>query len=735
MDDKNVLLEAVLKDINVDFGGGTSRFLQANPYDVVEFRDYDGKLTKTIFKTFLYFESRFAKEKKKEIASYLTKKDGGKNTIFILGYQGCGKTTFVSSLLDDAACNQFRVSKIDCDSCGIASDPDALGTIFSQSLLSLVSSNHKSFENFITFFHRNNDVLRELSNYREIKKFWKYVNAFVSEGKNIHKNVDNKDDFSDWLKDECVFKTLFYLYVILSLSNRFNEKESDTPVLIFIDNLDNIEEHKDLKLFINAIDDFNLDMNRIFRRLQIYNHGTTKKYSYANKVKIIVAMRETTRAALPPSHTADIFRAIYKSYDITELYDKDDVVNKRLDFLSTSSSLVSDNALNKMRIIRDIMSDRYTKSVFIPLFNNNYRKAITMITKIVHEHINVFDDYRDIMKLSDLRYRYGARGILFKLIIDDFRDAKYLKQIGVLDLQDEVRNINIARVLLSYLSNYTDTKCDDAQNSYPLFELIDELKGIEMSNPQYTMQIVKAMYDLKNSTWTHLVSFSQLDTIGEPSKCNINDATSTVHYSSAGKIFLEKITPHFEFFSSRMKFRQSNDPLFYKGNITKEENGQYKFERIICEVFNAVRGCCNSLMAHNKMTCRRKNHPDPYEHIVGIKPYLDSPHVAQIKDGDKITKRFHEERIIHSHIGYIDTYRHFILNKPEISDSEKIEINKILHGYLDKYVCLLESDAVLVSAKKVLERFRRRLDLIKNDYANFSITVNKSDEDIEDVLG
>jgi len=728
---KQEFLDKFVEKLNaISDSDGIKRFLQANPYDEFDNYGFDDLVNEELFINFLYFESDAAKTLREKLSFFLKKNDDAKNTMFILGYQGCGKTTFINSLLnyyhshDGSSISKL---KIDCDKYGVSSEKNPLRNIFHKSLISLIQSHTTSFENFISFFNTNVDILMELPNYSKIYEFWIYVSDFIKNGKSI-KNIVDRNDYSLWLEKNCEFKDLFYLFAIFALSNNFHESESDIPIVIFIDNLDNVDEHTQLKLFINAIDDFNVDMNRIFHYLCIYKNSN-KKYRYANKIKLVIAMRETTRASFPPSHFADVFRALYIYYDITELYDKDNIVKKRLDFLLSKSLRLNVERRTESEIISYIMSDIKTKDVIIPLFNNNYRKAVSAITNVVCKYTKYFDDYKNIMRSKNRNSRYGARGILLKLIIDEFNNEGYFRQIGAVDFRDmKSNNISIARIMLSYLSNYTDTGCcNDLKNHHPLFRLIEDLNISEEHNifkPEKIMQFIENMYSLKDTTWTHLISFNHLDYINISSRREINRGISTLHYSCAGKIFLETISTHFEFFSSRI-FRQKYPPLFCKENIIQDSsNNEYNFVNLIDGVFKGVEKCCESLKTFNKTVCLYKKHPDPYK-TNNIESYRDSHYVAQIKKSDKTMPQFHEERIIDSHIGYIDIFRLFILNDPDISISEKIIINKKLCKFLKMYVSLLDSDTVLISNPLLLIRYKKQLGLIEKSLDDFSIKVNK----------
>jgi hypothetical protein len=257
--------------------------------------------------------------------------------------------------------------------------------------------------------------------------------------------------------------------------------------------------------------------------------------------------------------------------------------------------------------------------------------------------------------------------------------------------------------------------------------LVTELNGIFTGDK--IMQSIRNMYELKDSTWTHLISYRQLVYRDESSgERSIDEGRTTLHYSCAGQIFLETITPHFEFFSARIK--ENFLPLFCSENRTKDDKGQYKFVTIIKRVCEEVNLCCKSLRTHNEKVCSKKGYPNPYSS--DIRPYLESPYVAQFnkrRGNNQTIKQFHEERIINSHIGYIDTFRIYILGLKNISDFEKTKINEILHGLLTKYVCLLDT---VIKTSQLHLYYKRQLNIIKSNFTKFDIEVNTQDAPEED---
>jgi hypothetical protein len=717
------ILEAITEKVNKT-DDGISRFLQANPYTDFDFYSLGHIVTPDIFFRYLYFESEISKNKRIKIYN-MFKNDDGKNTVFLLGYQGCGKSTFTSTLID-FYCNEYHIKypsffKIDCDTYGLIAESNDIRKLFILSLRRYISSQEKPLENFLSFFKDNSNVLSELSIYTVLQKLYKYFNDFSLE-KDL-KNPENIDDLIQFIENGCTLKIIFYIIFIISISSFYDKEENDMPYFFVIDNLDIIQNHKELKSFIKCIDDFTIEISRIFYRLKLYSNSH-KNYNYASKIKIVVTMRETTRAFIPNSHYSDVFRAIYTHLNVTEWYNKDDIVKKRINYLLDANNLLPKKR-QALKYIYDIMEDIYTRKVIIPLFNNNYRKAVSIIADIVSKHLDCFNNYFSIKSLDKEKFKHGARGILIKFIIDSFNsergDFKHIfKLIGAIDSQGKKNNeISITRVILSYLSNYTETECGAGDHSITLSNLMDNLNFI--FSEQNIKKNILNVYSLKDSIWTHLISFNTL----EYNNSIIIPQKTTLHYSCAGKIYLETLTTHFEYFSARI-FKDRYYSLFCMDNRVKDRNGKYLFDNIIENVFTEVRKCTNTLSNHNNKICIKQNYPSPANDPKNS--YLNSHFVAMIKT-DKIKKQFHEERLVTSHIGYIDIFRIYLLNVKDIFFEDKKKINKILYEHLANYVHLLDTITVCHYVKhELIPYYLTKLDDIKKtDFEDFSIELNRPD--------
>jgi hypothetical protein len=206
---------------------------------------------------------------------------------------------------------------------------------------------------------------------------------------------------------------------------------------------------------------------------------------------------------------------------------------------------------------------------------------------------------------------------------------------------------------------------------------------------------------------------------------SLNTNTSSLHYSCAGKTYLETITPHFEFFSART-FRNKYPGLFCAKNYQK---GSADFKKIIEAVYTEVEQCCKSLKNHNTLIRKKNNAPHK---PMDDSALLDSQFVAAIKlksNVMNIHKQSHEERIINAHIGYLDRFRLYILTHPEdLLGRNKIALNEYLCHAIQKYVELLKTALKSPRTKEYLlphyENILKRL--ISDAYKDFKTPVNKN---------
>ncbi len=173
--------------------------------------------------------------------------------------------------------------------------------------------------------------------------------------------------------------------------------------------------------------------------------------------------------------------------------------------------------------------------------------------------------------------------------------------------------------------------------------------------------------------------------------------------TDAGKNYLKEICTHFEFFACR--FCEQSLPLFCKENFEYlEEEDKYIFEKIIDDVFEAVKNCCNNLKISYNQKIQEK-----YKDISN-KGLLTSKYVFRSKTEAKGI--LHEERIIHKHITYIDNFRIYTIKF--IYPENCKEINKRIITRLKKYVNLLIDKEMSYKSKKLRKEFTECIKYIED---------------------
>lgn len=733
-DEIEMMMKEVISQVSEDSVTGIIRFLQASPYSSFEYYNFNVLKDKSnLFEKTLYCESNNSRLYKEHICNILNKPNG-KNTFFLVGYQGCGKSTFVHSVINMYTKeNKAKIVLIDCDKNG--KDTHQIKKSICK-LLKMAIRNLSELNNFLDFYKDNFDVLDELND----NKF----NDFYDLARKINEDGIDFTQLGRFINSELSIKESFYLLVLWNLASNYNDEINNEKLMIFIDNLDCIDEYNELSEFISCIDAFTVELSEIFEKFCLHRHKCVRD-TFVSKIKIFIAMRETTKANLPSSHFSDAFRSIYTNKDMTEWYDKGEIIKKRINKLLEfdRNNILNESQHTQLRLVLKVTEDIYTQNVIYPLFNNNYRSAVDMLVQIVTSHTQQIEEYYRLMCYNNPKYKHGARGILFKYIFDEFNkgdgnEESCFKKIGVLDLLNRKNNaVSICRLILSYLSNYTETKCDSGRNSIALRDIISAFTGIFPDNE--VIKILCEMFSLRDSKWSHLVSFNQIkykDKEREIERhidvADLNPDKTMIHYSCAGKIYIEYVSTHFEFFTARI-FKERNDALFCESNLLKDfHTNNYKCCDIISKVYNEVKLCCTSLKKFNLKLSNENNYLNPYQ-VPNL--YMESHYVCMFKrieyDGkERRFKQFHEERIILTHINYIDCYRLYVLNCCDsLCHEQKIELNKKLTECIAKYVELLESELVLKSQNtydEFVKHYNEQIEHLRNNWTDFKTEISKN---------
>lgn len=134
----------------------------------------------------------------------------------------------------------------------------------------------------------------------------------------------------------------------------------------------------------------------------------------------------------------------------------------------------------------------------------------------------------------------------------------------------------------------------------------------------------------------------------------------------------------------------------------------YNFEYTLDRVYKSVEICCENLTQFNEIL-------------------FDINRDGKVEESDYIFKnknekegKFHEERIIHRHITYLDNFRrHLIL---DVYPEKVQEINKKIIDVIEKYICLLNNNVFGDMSKSLIIELTYCIKYIKGKEYNDTTT-------------
>ena len=579
----------------------------------------------------------------------------------------------------------------------------------------------------------------------KLKTLFDFLDSHVSPE---HYFVNIEDALAEKLGEFAIDQALFVLSLLLIFEQK--SKDQKRPIFLLIDNIDMISDTKNIVFneTIKNIWNFLSEFNSFIEQLK-YKTDFDVFVNMFDRMNYILTMRETTSMHIG-DHLLGIIESISHSFDLSSDINVIDVVEKRKFFLEQKckGGTISDSVFLKVKnYVSKITSDNnyYFENTFT-LFNNDYKTSIRALGNICKNHEDIIREGTELIALKEHFVRFGGRGIIFRCLFDAFRDWGYFGKIGIPTFVGRrIKNIQadftLARIMMIYILNLTKSDYYSLfkrrDHSLSIYALYDYSKifiegSTERKKIRTFINSLTGMFALRNTYyWTHLITFDNIATYDPESLLNkiedhvnreLDDEGSEddalVRITFAGMYYLKSMCNHFEFFASR--FCDNTYPLFYSINTEKIPNdddrsdwrGKYHFEYIIGTIYNEVAKCCQELQRINLLAME----------------YFNVSDVKSLKNKNyTYAGQFHEERIIHQHISYIDAYRLFLING-KYSTNPK-DVNRILVGYIEKYIKLLRWEEEYYG-KKSVDLSRKYLECIKHikesDYSNIEIETSEA---------
>lgn len=700
--DKEDIYKMIIND------DGLTRFLLSTPFTSNSLFNYSNELTESLFFEKMYVHGNkkgySLEDKLLRIIKYNTS-----NTIFLLGNKGCGKTTFIHYLDNKIKKEYLKTINLKIIDFGNStstlkiSDVKAVLTVEIYKLILSVlqyDDDLKCIKEYIKLYENIDGFLDENFDHNNtIMYFFSELESIIyGSGSEVKKQL--KLNIRKKISDLEIYQ-MFIVYILLDIHCRSYNNERNKKVIVF-DNLDNIIKINDICTFVSHYHNFQNGIGNILNEIYL---TTGKKYKY--DYTFIFIMREVTKAHIS-GHSIEMMRdPLYKQYDLTTFYDKKEIVLQRLrhiiDNKNEAINYFSENfpeelitlkkLINEALNIKEIIQDNYISKTIFPLFNNDYRICMSTIVKLCDKNSELIEEYTELMKKANDITKYGARGIIYRLIFNIFYSRNYFKKARFVnfDNRDE-KKYSLSRLILTYLNNLTEVDNTNETSTVSLKELF---RAFPNEKPEDITDCIWQMYNLIiSSRWNHLLAFSDSKKVGKDGLDNernvymkssdIEDVDfyySTFRITCAGKVFLSNVCTHFEFFACR-KFGLKVPPLFSQKAIKSCKERKYCFFNIIEEVYKEVKKCCldmHETIESNTGIC------NDYKSLYNFE---NSYEVSQ----------YHSERIIFTHISYLEAFRLYLIsNKKELCDLEIISYY-IIYTIQD-YLMLIENNLALCSPK------------------------------------
>ncbi len=697
--------ESILKQ---EIRNGTALYYyRATPFTEHGDFNYNGALKEKFF-----FDNLFSKKGNcikyiNEIKASLLNRSH--KSVLLTGNQGCGKTTFVHFLKNE--CNELNFIFFDFDKNTSHPQLSEYIELFSRYLLELLLSSDDVNTVFYDLYIRNKLLLEtKINANNNVNEFFErfYISFIASKS--------NREDFIKII-NQLFFNQILSLILLWHLCDfkcRKLTTREITPMIFCLDNLDVLINKEIIEKFFKEYFRFVRNVDSIIQNIDD-NYIKDNNINYNKLFTFIFSCRQHTWARVREHYRHDnsFVRISTLERDITDAFDKKAILSRREEFIKDNIDYFGnfENSVSDLKaVLSDMDSEEKGHNIY-DLFDDDYRQCNITFEEIVYENPAIIEEYLTVKNYSQGQKLYGARGIIYNAIFEKFKNEGLFNKIGVLDIDSERPLVSNARTLLNYLNYYTYDKNKLGLKTIPFDKIVKDFEGI--INESDINKSLIAMFRLgDDSLWNELIAFKEIHSD------NIKNCEATdIFITKAGHEYIDLISTHFEYFNTRVTKRRSySGALFleessYKSNSSKYE---YNFQETIQNVFDIVYNCCKKMSQYydDIMKNRFKTKED----------YLFSPYVY----GD--VGVLHGERIIHTHIRYIDYYRIYLMTR-KFDDDTKKHINELLVGYIEKYINISDEYPDIVtstSIEKLFPVFKEKIKIIKDSaYSDYTTKIDR----------
>ncbi len=659
-----------------------SHLMTATPFSAFARADYGSRLKPWMFREYFYVDEGL---RDSERAICRTLYDDTRNLVLISGYQGCGKTVFAHYLVEDFLVGggaRWRTSSsfIDFE---IERDDGRWGK-FKSAIVSFIKRYVFALDQE-DLGARDGELVFRRDSFRSLFESAQNRIESVQGGYAFAKFAIAYSDLADKpslkakanlvaLCEEMEIHDLLFTICLCRLSYEANGGDARFCWVLVFDNLDDVIDEKKISEFISEFMSFVKIGSRIFNALRdiAIDGFDLVDIDFYRNFAFIFCLRDTNAAKFS-AHVRD--RRFYYPCDISKRISRERIIEKRLNFLGECDLSESENLVDQRDLYGKLLGDKYFFKRVYPLFNNNQRKVSAVLQDIFlgagvdakaaalageYQHLRAFGE--DLGKVSPDEggsVTFGAHGILMRLLIDMFRDEGYLKQIGGMS-----REVSVPRLILTQLFDKCPVHCENGvpnEAKMTLTEVWESLERLGIIKKRAVAEHIKAMHALfESEMWSHLLEIdTELELTASELEAELMGTSpaqrdTNLYITCAGRVFVQVVSSHFEYFAAR--YALGSAPLFSADNLSESVDGLRLSSLLDC-VYQSVVACAERI-ADNDRVIAEKYFDGDWGEFCSSEYLFRSPEGG----GDPRAKRqTHTERIIASHIAYIDAYRVFLL--------------------------------------------------------------------------
>lgn len=639
--------------------------------------------------------------------------------VFVEGYAGCGKSVFVQKILSEIFPNLDYDRNYYNYDIGFTFENNNQSRI-KDAILECYIDQYVRFyrEGQAVIVEKMEDLLKQeaidqLDNARSIFYEFTATKAYLDAKKMLEEG--DIPNFRKIIHDQLSRLTteqIIYIDCILRLAKYVSDITEPETQIICYDNLDAIENNDELCDFDNVLQTVKENMDSFLSKSNInYIERGQPHFVFIATYRKITAVRVglfegSERYGDNRNQQENIFYI-----DGSHLFEYKQMVKNRYyyfrEFVRTrhlEAELI--DIVKKMEEVVELFRTSFVNSRYAGLWNNNYRTCSDIMERIVSDYEV---EAKQCIKLTKSRYddydehinvAIGASAVFLSIICRVQRDCNYWgnKHLDIIDLNGPVptrkeleqnkRNVRklttLSRLILTYVQNVYSVEERSVSTN--------ELFGV--FTPAFSVQdiactLANMLKHDKAGIWRRPIVYTKnaipnnADIYEELKRQGDNRENSDYLFSEittcdCGDSFITRVSCDYEFYSARL----GNSRSLYLAETVDE------IKKVLDGVLEAVDCCCQKMILF-------RNYYTQNARMVGkYNDQLFHPRTFNKKP------QLHTERVIFSHIEYLDNYRLYIQNCKDFNNEDKETIKGYLVETIGEYLKLYQEKIIKLDKRR-----------------------------------